>query len=208
MARFSIITTALFFLSFCLNFAQTDDETIMTQTEQAQIDKWELGFDMNYCEMKTKPSVNIGLSGSMIISKNFSIGLKGTAVWYDHRLSKLDAERTYHLESAYGGLVFEPSLPITDKLKISMPIYLGTGVVQYKYDGKYRDELTWTEETIDREIFSFFEPGITLTYRVNENIGVSAMFNYRMTGEIKLIETDDDLMTQANYGLAIKYYLD
>lgn len=208
MTNLSFISSLLFFLCFSINIASAKDENIMTESTTNELDKFELGFDMNYCEMDTKPSVNIGLSGSLIINKYFSLGLKGTAVWYDHRLSKLDANRTYHLESGYGGMVLKPSYPITDKFTISMPIYIGSGFLQYKYDGKYREELTWTEETIDREVFSFVEPGINLTYRLNNNVGLSAMFNYRMTSEIRLIDTNDDFMNQANFGFALNYYLD
>lgn len=208
MMNRAFLTAALLLASFCVVFAQTEDNHGLKMEQQNNVSKWSAGFDVNYGEMKAKPSVNVNISGRMAITESIYLGLRGTAIWYDHRLDKLDATRTYHVESAYGGATIQKNWELFDDFQFGLIAYVGTGFIQYKYDGKYKEELTWHEELIDLETFSIFEPGIVFEYRAGENIGVTAQINYRMTSDILLIETDNDLMNQANFGFGFNYYFD
>lgn len=208
MMKRAFLTAALLLAGFCVVFAQTDGNNGLSIDQQKNARKWSVGFDMNYGEMKTRPSVNVNIAGRMAITQSVYIGLRGTGVWYDHRLNKLDATRTYHVESAYGGATIQKNWELFKGFKLGIMAYAGTGFIQYKYDGKYRDELTWDEEIIDLESFSFFEPGIVFEYEVGNNVGITAQLNYRMTSDIKLIETDNDMMNQANFGFGFNYYFD
>jgi hypothetical protein len=199
------LTAALLIASFCVSLSQGTEQSGLKNEDNFEYSKWSVGFDMNFGEMEAKPSANLSLSGSMAITESILIGVKGTAVWYDHRLNKLDAERTYHVESGYAGATIEKLWSLFDNFRISLSAYVASGFLQYKYDSKYNAELTWTEEIIDKETFHVFEPGISFTYMLSRNVGLSANVNYRMTSEIKLIETEDNFMNQANFGLGIKY---
>jgi len=205
MMKKAFLTAALLIAGFCVSLAQSFEQAGLKTEQQNEYSKWSIGFDMNFGEMKAKPSANLSLSGSMAITETVLIGLKGTAVWYDHRLNELDAERTYHVESGYAGVTLEKFWAFFDNFRIGISAYVASGFLQYKYDSKYNAELTWTEEIIDKETFQVFEPGLSFTYMLSKNVGMSANVNYRMTSEIKLIETDDTFMNQANFGLGIKY---
>lgn len=208
MMNKAFLTAALLLAGFCVVFAQGEDNKELKMDHQKISGKWSVGFDMNYGEMKAKPSVNVNISGRLAITESIYVGLRGTAVWYDHRLNKLDANRTYHVESAYGGATIQKYWELFNGFQLGLMAYAGTGFIQYKYDGKYREELTWHEEIIDLETFSIFEPGIVFEYEVRDNIGITAHMNYRMTSDIKLIETDNDMMNQVNFGFGLNYYFD
>lgn len=201
MKRFIIELLSLFFVVssvsiFAENFENSSDQ-------KSRI--WNLGFDINFGEIDSKITSNFSVNGALEITSFLDLGLRGTGIWYDYRMNELDNVKTYHLESAYGGIVIEPKINITKKFKISFPIFIGSGLIQYKYDHEYLDELTWTEEIIDKETYSLIEPGINFTYNLSNKVGIYANVNYRLTSPIRLIETRDDLLNIPTAGLGFKY---
>lgn len=200
--KFVFLTLLFAIINHFANATETMPE--INSIENRQI-VWGLGFEMNAGEMMSKANVNLSVNASIELSDRYNAGIKGTAMWYDHRLNVLDPDKTYHVEGAYAGMFIEPKFNFGSSFVLSIPIYFGCGEIQYTYDSKYDDKLTWTEEIIDKDLFGFFEPGLSLKYHVNSHVSLSASVNYRFTSEITLVQSPDDMMNQVNFGFGFQY---
>ena len=164
-----------------------------------------LQFDNDYTEINGKISSTIGFSGAYELNENFSIGLTANGIWYDYRLKELDPDMTYHVESGYTGIYLQGNMALTERLGMNLSLMSGSGIVQLKYDHKYRKELKWDEEIIDRETFSVAELKLGANYRISDfwKLGLSA--SYRSTSEIWIESLERDIFNNLKFGVAIQY---
>jgi hypothetical protein len=195
---------ALLLVAFVATLQSSENNFKIDLSEPDKI-QWNIGFETNAGSIESRTNVNLVLNAGLKLTDHLIIGLKGDAMWYDYRLNELDPDMSYHLESGYVGFYIEPTFDLNDKFKLSFPILLGSGQAMFKYDGKYRDELTWTEEIIDKETFSVFEPSMHLAYFINNNMNIFASVNYRFTSPLRFLGADDNMLTQPTFGLGINY---
>lgn len=91
----------------------------------------------------------------------------------------------YHLESGYSALLIKPKLRVSEWLEIGLPIETGTGLLQYRYTGDYREELRWTEEILDRVNHSVYSIGIEPKLLLTGHGALTIGFGYRGTGPLR-----------------------
>lgn len=164
-----------------------------------------LQFDNDYTEIDGKLSSTVGFSGAYELNDNFSIGLAANGIWYDYRLDELDPEMTYHVESGYTGIYLQGNMDITNRIEMNLSLMSGTGIVQLKYDRKYRKELKWDEEIIDRETFAVAELKMGANYRIGDYWKLGLTASYRSTSEIWIESLEQDLFNNLKFGVAIQY---
>jgi len=69
--------------------------------------------------------------------------------------------------------------------EIGFPLESGNGTVQYRYTGKYREELRWTEEIIDQVNHSVYSAGIEPKVFLGDRGAVTLAIGYLATGPIR-----------------------
>jgi len=99
--------------------------------------------------------------------------------------------REYHMSSGYGTLVVKPKVPLGTRWEIGLPVESGSGVVQYRYAGEYREELRWTEEIIDQVTHSVYSAGIEPKFFVGDRGALTLAAGYLVTGPIRTDLADD-----------------
>ncbi len=145
------------------------------------------------------------LRGAFTVDRRWSIGLVGAGLWYDKSLHELVDDGSYRIEMAYGGIFVERMFSLSDHFILSLSVASGQGEVRYIYDKEYRDEKTWTEETIDRTTFAFFEPTVGMQVQVSDRVWLGVSGSYRNTSPVQLIGTDEDVFRKFSGGLTLTY---
>lgn len=56
----------------------------------------------------------------------------------------------YHTEIGWSYLGFRPYLTLGNRVELGLSLSSGMGLVQYRYNRELQEELTWTEEYLDR----------------------------------------------------------
>lgn len=93
--------------------------------------------------------------------------------------------RGYHMSSGFSTLVLSPKIGLGQRFELALPLETGSGILQYRYDGEYREELTWTEEILDQVTHSVYSIGIEPRLLFGENGALVATFGYRVTGPLR-----------------------
>jgi len=97
-----------------------------------------------------------------------------------------DAEgNEYHLTSGYSALLVKPKFRIGERLEIGLPLETGTGLLQYRYMGEYREDVRWTEEILDQVTHSIYSAGLEPKLFFNRHSAVSLAVGYRGTGPLR-----------------------
>jgi hypothetical protein len=91
----------------------------------------------------------------------------------------------YHMSSGYGTLVIKPKLPLGTRFELAFPLESGNGLLQYRYNGDYREDLRWTEEILDQVQHSLYSAGIEARLFFTPRRAVSLAAGYRGTGPLR-----------------------
>jgi hypothetical protein len=162
------------------------------------------GLSGSYTEVMDKPAGWAGARLGFVLDKRFTVGLAGYALWYDHKLTELAEEGTYHLESGYAGAYFEYMQPFGNHFKLGFSLLLGQGLAKYTYDKEYREGKPWYEQTIDQQTFTVTEPGIELLFRVAPKWWIGINGSYRATSPVRLMQTPENLFNNFNGGVSVR----
>lgn len=200
MKRAVVLLVTAFILSMNLH---CDDGIVDLQNNNTK--KFTIGFNNNYTEISDKTSSTLGFTAGYKFSKYFEIGINLSGIWYDYRLNELDPNKSYHVESGYSGMYLKGIINISDKIDVNMSVLSGMGLIQLKYDNKYRDELKWDEELIDREHFSIAELTMGVGYKINNLWKIGINSSYRATSDIYIETLNNDFLNNLNFGLAVEY---
>lgn len=143
----------------------------------------------------------------LVWNQHWAFGFAGSALNYDHKLSKLVNDGTYRMEAGYSGIFVEYIAHLSDWARVSGSLITGQGVAQYRYDKEFAEARQWYEELIDRETFAVFQPGLECQVKVYNNWWLAASVSYRNTSPVKLLGQKDCFLQGLNYGLSVKYNL-
>ena len=197
------LTLLISFLMTISLFAQNDDNYLL-KIDDTEIGGY-IGLNTRYTNVDSKPAGFLDIKLAVVIDHNWAVGIIGSGLYYDRKLTKLVDDGTYHLNAAYGAIFVERIFNIGDGLRLSLGIATGSGTAFYKYDNEYEKEKVWTEEIIDLNTFAVFEPSIELQYQISDNWHLGIMTSYRNTSPLKLIGTDDNMLRNLAGGISVKW---
>lgn len=166
-----------------------------------------LGVGGRYTTLFGDDAATLDLRGAFTVDRRWVIGLTGSAFNYDHTLRELVDDGSYRFEAAYGGLFVERWFGLGDDAILSIGVATGYGEAAYRYDKEYRKDKRWTEESIDRTTFAFFEPSVGLQVRLAGRVWLGAVASYRNTSPVDLLGTPETVFQQWSAGLQIGYGL-
>jgi hypothetical protein len=133
----------------------------------------------------------MGLTLSAPVSPWLDLTLSGNAF---HTLARgyTGAEGTYQAEVGWTALGLRPHLRLNDRVDIGFPVTSGSGILRFRYESEYRDDLTWTEEVPDQVIFWTQTAGTDLRVKVSEQMSMSLEGGWRLTSPLRSPLADDD----------------
>jgi hypothetical protein len=150
-----------------------------------------LGLATAASTLDGEPVGQVTVSGSVRVVEWLDLELSGTAI---HTLERSyeDAEgRDFQSESAWSGIGIRPFMPLGHRVEVGLPIRSANGIVQFRYERPYRDDLRWTEEIIDRETVVVNSIGIDVSVAVSPNWIVRAEAGGRVSSPIRTVVSFD-----------------
>lgn len=114
------------------------------------------------------------LDGQAILSLNarltlelydwLEIGIQGDVYHSLERTYTDEQGRAYQAESGSSGLFVHSGWTILQNLKAGLALATGTQMIQLRYSGELRDQMTWTEEVPDQLLLAYNSIALTLEY--------------------------------------------
>ncbi len=202
MNRFALLLASLVLATAAQ--AQSDDTTPLFEIGGHKINGY-LGTAIRISSVFSQAAGFADVKAAAVVDGSWGIGLMGSGLYYDKKLSALTPDGTYHLYAGYGGLFVEKYFPLGDRVKLSVSIMSGVGEAYYQYDKQYRKGKLWYEETIDKATFYVLEPGMGIDFRVSNTIWLGVTGSYRSTSPLSMVGTDDNLLQKLNGGVSLKW---
>jgi hypothetical protein len=214
----------LFLFSFTA-FAQTDSvkashpiakdsshKTISTLFGDVGKPGWWIGPEVAWTKIEHKDAFMVGLSGGVILKHCFSIGLAGYGIVNSHYLRFNDKNDTasVYLYGGYGGLRLEYRIMPFNMVNVSFPLLIGGGGVTYStWDPYYySNHPNYPDDNHTYYVWdSYFviEPGICVGLNILKFMRLDAGISYRYTSSVYLPRTDEDLMSNMNMMMSLKF---
>lgn len=188
-------------------FAQGENSEFKTLFGERHISHGGYGaVSVNYSGIDGKDAIMIGGRGAWVIDHVFAVGFAGTGFINDYHYNpNLSGGRNVNLTGGYGGLLLEPILFPMFPVHISVPILAGVGGVAYTtsynpYD--WQDAHYFVEEATS---FLVLEPGVELEFNVVRFFRIAIGGYYRITSEIRLMDTPTNALEGFSGGITLKF---
>jgi hypothetical protein len=147
----------------------------------------------------------LDLNAAISINDSWNIGIGGSGLCYDRKLSELVTDGTYHIYAGYAGVLIEKNFRLSEDLNANVALLAGAGRTYYQYDRAYREKKLWKDEIIDETTFSVMRPSVTIEYRVTGNLWIGVTGSYLQTSPVELVGLSDDAFRSFAGGLSVKY---
>ncbi len=199
--------TTILFIALIITstvFAQTEKNYLLTIGQTHLGAYLEVGGRYSTV-MGSEPAGFMDIKGAVVFNGGWAVGLMGSGLYYDKRLSMLVNDGTYHLYVSYGALYAEKLFTLNDNLKISFSIATGQGEAYYQYDKDYQKEKVWSEEIIDKTTFYIFEPSLEIQHRVTGNWWIGLTGSYRNTSPLRIAGATENMLRKFSGGLTLKW---
>ncbi len=166
-------------------------------------------FSIGYSQIDGRDAMVAGARGAFIFDHSFAIGLAGYGfvndLEYDNYRSA--PEDRFFLAGGYGGVFFEPIVRGTKPVHVSFPIVVGMGgislVEHSDWDWDWDHSHDYHE--YDTDLFFVFEPGVELEFNIARFFRMAAYGSYRLTSDIELYDTNQDVLRGFNVGMTFKF---
>jgi len=205
-----LLTTTLLFAQDETNKSTDEIKTVFGKGKKAKLG-WFVGIDPGYTAFGSKSVWLAGLSTGMIINHNFTIGLTGRA-WVNRNTlyyPNITDTTGGYLEGGYGGVLFEYTLFPKSVVHVTFPVMIGAGGAGYITDETYyqwnRNDWDYRHKTLDSDAFFVVEPGVRAEVNLLKFMRLNAGISYRYVGDLQLIKTPKDLMSNFTATIGLKF---
>jgi hypothetical protein len=115
--------------------------------------------------------------------------------------------REYHMETSYGALRIRPKMEITPGWELAFPLEMGNGILIYRYESSYAEELRWTEEILDQVNYAVYSAGVENIFALGERYSLFIRGGVRTTSPIRtdLAERDELSGFWADTGVSYRF---
>lgn len=162
------------------------------------------GLSFYYSSIDGKNAYLAGIRGGWIIDHRLVIGLAGFGFANDIYMDDVLNGKGFDLVGGYGGLLIEPIIMPRYPVHLSFPVIIGAGgaayIDQHYWNNEYHD---WFTE--DSDAFFVIEPGVEVEINLINHFRIAFGVSYRHTEDLKLINTNTDVLNGFNYGMSLKF---
>lgn len=166
-------------------------------------------LSFSWTEIEQKNAFLVGARGSWVIDHSFAIGLGGCGFindldhhdWLDNGW---EDEFSNSLAGGYGGIYFEPIIAPRLPVHVSFPILVGAGGIARVANDDYWDH-HWLYDDNHEDAFFIVEPAVELEFNMTRFMRMAGTFSYRFTSNIKMENTDPELLEGFSAGLIFKF---
>jgi len=166
-----------------------------TETAQAPLHRWSAGINAGGGTGNGDGLVTLGASLSRSVTPWLDLGVSLQAFSETTETYEDAIGRTYHRESGYSALLIRPRVQLTERIELALPIETGSGIMIYRYDSKYAEDLRWTDEILDQLTYGVYSAGLETRIDVGTRLAVSLAGGYRGTSPLRTDLADRNALT-------------
>ena len=144
----------------------------------------ELSGDLGVSTLDDQAVGLIGLKAMTQANSWLDVGLAFGAVHTLERYYEDEVGRSYQAEFAYASIVLRPHLGLGKAVDIGLPVSSGWSLLQFRYEHKYRDDMTWFEEYLDRATSPVFTAGADVRIDFSQRFGARIEGGYRQATNV------------------------
>ena len=206
--------TLLLVLGFGVLFASAqermeDNDEITTIFSKNKSNGGYGALSFSWTDIEQKNAFLIGARGSWIIDHSFAIGLGGCGFindidHYDWMDNGWQNEFNNSLAGGYGGIYLEPIIGPRLPVHLSFPILIGAGGIARVANEDYWNN-RWLYDNNHEDAFFIVEPAVELEFNMTRFMRMAGTFSYRFTSDIKMEDTDPELLRGFSAGLIFKF---
>ena len=153
-----------------------------------------------------EPVAEATVSGSVRLLSWMDLLVSATAIHTLERSYEDEEGRTYQSETAWAGLGLRPFLSLGERVEIGLPLRSSNGVVQFRYERPYRDELPWDDEILDRETMVVYTGGVDAVFDVSDRWSLTAEAGGRVSSPVRVaLDFDRHALNSWYAGLGATY---
>ena len=164
-----------------------------TETDENRRSRWSVQLEIGAGNAGDEACGEVGASVQWEYRQWLDLGLALRGITrLDH--GREDAlGREYHREAGYTALRLRPNMEVLPGWEIALPLEMGSGLLIYRYESKYAEELRWTEEILDQLTFAVYSAGIESRFSLGEHYALVVRGGYRTTSPVRsdLADTDE-----------------
>lgn len=166
------------------------------------------GFSTAASMLDTKPVAQATALARIRPLQWLDLEVSATAIHPLERSYRDEAGRTYQSETAWSGFGLRPFVSVGDRLEIGFPLRTASGIIQFRYERPYRDEVDWTEEILDRETLAVNSAGLDVTVALSERWSIVAEAGGRVSSPIRsVVPVDRQALNSWYAGIGTHYHL-
>lgn len=206
--------TLLLILGFGVLFASAQesmeqDDEITTIFSRNKSNGGYGALSFAWTEIEQKSAFLIGARGSWVIDHSFAIGLGGCGFinnldhhdWMDNAWNN---SFDNSLAGGYGGIYLEPIIGPRLPVHLSFPILIGAGGIARVANEDYWNN-RWMYDNNHEDAFFIVEPAIELEFNMTRFMRMAGTLSYRFTSDIRMENTDPELLRGLSAGLIFKF---
>jgi hypothetical protein len=159
----------------------------------------------NYGMIDGQDALMTGIKGGWIIDHKLTLGIAGTGFMNDLRFTDKLKNDAVNLAGGYGGLLIEPIIAPFSPIHITFPVIIGAGGVAYVNYNWWNYENNQEPTVWDSDAFFVIEPGIEIEFNIVRFMRLAVGASYRHTSNVRLNNTDGDVLRGFNGGFSLKF---
>lgn len=159
----------------------------------------------NYGMIDGQDALMTGIKGGWIIDHKLTLGIAGTGFMNDLRFTDKMQNNAVNLAGGYGGLLIEPIIAPFSPIHITFPVIIGAGGVAYVNYNWWNYENNQEPVVWDSDAFFVIEPGIEIEFNIVRFMRLAVGASYRHTSNVRLNNTDGDVLRGFNGGFSLKF---
>ncbi|MCF7927464.1 MAG: hypothetical protein K9L68_00095 [Spirochaetales bacterium] len=133
--------------------------------------------------------------------------LDGTALHTLERSYRDEEGKAYQAGVGWASLGLRPHINLGERIEIGFPLTSGSGIVQYRYEYGYRDDLVWTDEILDQVTVGVTTVGMDILVNINGNFLLSVEAGSRFSSPLDSPLARDNALTSWYTGLRAGFAL-
>ncbi len=164
-----------------------------------------IGTNGRYTTVNSLGAGLLDFRAVLVVNSKWGVGFNTTGLLNDRHLNEIVKDDVYHLMASYQGILVERYFDISKYLRCSASLMIGQGEIKYRYCRSAIAERKWYEETIDQYDFYIVQPTFDIFYGLSDRFWIGVNAGYNATTSIRLMKTDESILSKFNAGISIKY---
>ena len=195
----------LFILGMSATLAQEEQDYIEFNDRKNIVHGVYFGVAGYYGHINNEDTYQTVMKLAYVADRKLEIGFTAVAFFSDQNVPSLSPDGKDGLLGGYGGLHLEPIFFGKQKLNLSFPVLIGTGVVSYVENYEEYDDEAEGADLEDWDVAFVVEPGVSVLCNISRYVQLEAGIKYRWSSKIVMTPKTVDNLNGFSVGIGAKF---